>query len=155
MNEILWWSLYTLFAVWIQSLVSGADCFGPALVLCVQARRHGCLACLAPIWILFQEGAGSLPFGSVLLYYMGLIYFVFLVRAYISITSPMYILLLSLFAGLWHTAAIHVVVSLQNVQLAWNQILVQSACTAAVFPVLWALASVIYHFRVASRHARI
>lgn len=79
----------------------------------------------------------------------------FLVRAYISITSPLYILILSLFAGLWLTATIHIVASLQSVQLAWHQILVQSASTAAVFPVLWALASLIYHFRVAPRYARI
>ena len=155
MIEFLWWTFYTVLAIWIQSLVSGADCFGPALVLCIQARRYGWLALLAPVWILFQEGAGSLPFGSVLLHYVGLIYFVFLVRAYISITSPLYILILSLFSGMWQVGVIRFVASLQGIQIVWQQILLQGACTAAVFPVLWAFASLIYHFRIAPRYARI
>jgi len=155
LTETIWWTLYTLFAAWIQTLILGADCFGPAVVLCLQARRYGSLACLLPVWILIQEGAGSLPFGSMLLYYMGLIYFVILVRAYISITSPLYILSLSLAAGLWHLSIIQALSSLQEIHVAMEPLLFQSIRLAAVFPVLWALISLIYYFRITPSYARI
>ena len=155
MIEFLWWALYTVCAVWIQDVIPGADCFGPALVLCLQAGRYKNVIWLAPIWILLQEGAGSLPFGSALLYYAGLVYFFFLIRAYINTSSHMYILSLSVFAGLWHLGVIHLITSLQDIQIVSQQILLQSARIAAVFPVLWAIASLIYHLRIAPRYVRI
>lgn len=155
MTEIVWWIFYTLFAVWLQSFIPGADCFGPAVVLCLQTRRYGSLACLLPLWILIQEGAGSLPFGSMLLYYMGLIYFVILVRAYISITSPLYILSLSLAAGLWHWSIIQALSSLQEIHVAMQPLLFQSLRLAALFPVIWALISLIDYSRITPNYARI
>jgi hypothetical protein len=154
-TEFLWWSLYTLFAVWLQGIFSGVDCFGPALVLCLQAQRIRNLVFLLPVWVLLQEGAGSLPFGSALLYYMGLVYFVILVRAYISITSPLYILILSLFSGVWHLSVIHIITSLEDIHIAIQPLLLQSIRIVIVFPILWALVSLIYYFRIAPKYARI
>ena len=155
MSEILWWILFTLCGIWIQGIIPGVDCFGPGLLLCLQVGRTKSLFWLAPIWILLQEGAGSLPFGSALLYYAGLVYFFFLIRPYINITSPMYILSVSIFVGLWHFGVIHLVTSLQNIQILTHHLLMQSMRMAAVFPVVWALASLIYHFRIAPRYARL
>jgi hypothetical protein len=154
MHEILWWTLYTLCGIWIQDAISGVDCFGPGLLLCLQTERSKSLVWLAPIWVLLQEGTGSLPFGSALLYYAGLIYFFLLIRPYINITSPMYILSVALFAGLWHFGVVHLVSALQDIHILSRQILTQSVRITAVFPVIWALASLIYYFRIAPRHAR-
>lgn len=96
-----------------------------------------------------------MPFGSMLLYYMGLIYFVILVRAYISITSPLYILSLSLGAGLWHLSIIQALASLQEIHVALQPLLFQSLRLAILFPVLWGLISIIDYFRVTPSYARI
>mgnify|MGYP000058218049 CR=1 FL=1 len=154
MNEVLWWILYTLCGIWIQGAIPGVDCFGPGLLLCLQTGRFKSLFWLAPIWVLLQEGAGSLPFGSALLYDAGLVYFFLLIRPYINLTSPMYILSISLFAGLWHFGVVHLVTSLQGIHILSQQILFQSIRLTAVFPVIWALASLIYYFRIAPSHAR-
>ena len=90
-----------------------------------------------------------------LLYYMGLISFVLLVRAYISITSPMYILSLSLAAGVWHLSIIQALSSLQEIHLAIQPLLFQSIRLTVVFPVLWALISLIDYFWITPSYARI
>ena len=154
MAELFWWIAYTVCGIWIQALVPGVDCFGPALLLCLQTGRNRSAFWLALPWVLLQEGSGSLPFGTALLYYGGLIYFFFGTRPYIDVESPVFILLCSLFAGIWHFVALQALTSLQGIQTLEQQILFQSLRLTVAFLILWALLGIIYYARIQPHHAR-
>uniref|UniRef100_UPI001BD57EF9 hypothetical protein n=1 Tax=Escherichia coli TaxID=562 RepID=UPI001BD57EF9 len=62
---------------------------------------------------------------------------------------------LSLAAGLWHLSIIQALSSLQEIQVAMQPLLFQSLRLAVLFPVLWALISIIDYFRMTPSYARI
>lgn len=154
MIEITWWAAYTFLGIWLQDLFSGIDCFGPVLILCLQNGRYKSLFWLALVWILIQEGTGSLPFGSSLLYYGGLAAFFLASRPYLKTGSLPFILFLSILAGLWYVLSIHLFVSLQPIQVDLMQLAGQAARLTMAFPLLWLLVSTIYTWWISPGYAR-
>jgi len=150
--EALWWALYTVVGIWLQTLLPGIDCLAPGLIVCLQARRLTIAFWLAVLWILIQEGSGSLAFGASILWYAGLVIFFYGLSLFLTVKSAFFGLFLSLFAGLWHFSIIFLLANLQELSINFNELLVQSLQTIIVFPVLWGIVSLIYHLRIAPGH---
>ena len=150
--ESLWWALYTVVGIWLQTLLPGTDCLAPGLIVCLQARRWSVAFWLAAVWILLQEGSGSLAFGASILWYAGLVICFYGLSLFLTVKSAFFVVLLSFFAGVWHFSVIFLLANLQELSINFNQLLVQSLQTIIIFPVLWGIVSLIYHLRIAPGH---
>jgi hypothetical protein len=151
MREYLWWFLYTVAGVWLQRFFPGLDFFLPGLVLCLQLRRYHCAFWFGLAWILIQEGSGTLTFGACLLWYMTVVIVFFGVRFFFSTGSFVFVLLLSLFVGLWHAGVVHIMAVLQEIRVDSGLLLLESLKMALVFPITWGVLYVLRMQVVADR----
>lgn len=139
MTPALFWLVYTLAAVWLQAFFPGPDLFAPALLLVLQERGYSRLGWLLPLWILIQEGSGSLHFGTSLLWYSGLILFFCSTRNLLDSRGFLFICLMSIFAGVWQFLCLYLLSGLQELQVPKEQLLQQALQTVLALPLLWAV----------------
>lgn len=139
MRILLWWLFFTALCIWVHSIWSGIDCFGPALLVLMHLKRLKEAAWLGPVWILVNEGAGSLAFGLSVLWIGGLILVFLILGLYLSSSNLLFVLTLSVLAGIWHIAVLSLMTMLQEQIVLTEHILFQGLQTALVFPVLWAI----------------
>jgi len=137
MRIVLWWLFFTALCIWIHSLIQGIDCFGPALLVLLHLRRIREAAWLTPVWILINEGAGSLAFGLSVLWIGGLVLFFYLLRQYLSSSNLLFVLTLSLLAGIWDATLIRLMAALQELNIPSEEVLMLGMKTAVAFPFLW------------------
>ncbi|MFP4212497.1 MAG: hypothetical protein ACLFRL_00145 [Desulfohalobiaceae bacterium] len=137
MPAALFWILYTVAAVWLQSLFPGPDLFAPALLLLLQEQKLSRLSWLLPLWILIQEGSGSLYFGTSLLWYSGLILLFYYTENLLDTRGFLFIFLISTFAGLWQYLCLYLLSSLQELEVSRQLLLEQSLQTVLALPLLW------------------
>ena len=137
MRIVLWWLFFTALCIWVHSMIQGIDCFGPAILVLLHLKRIKEAVWLTPIWILINEGAGSLAFGLSVLWIGGLILFFFLLCQYLSSSNLLYLLTLSVLAGVWHLTVVRVMAALQELNIPSEDILMLGVKTAVAFPFLW------------------
>lgn len=137
MRILLWWFLFTALCIWIHSFIQGIDCFGPALLVLLHLKRIKEAAWLTPIWILINEGAGSLAFGLSVLWIGGLVILFYLLCQYLSSSNLLFLLTLSLLAGAWNSTVIILMAALQELNIPSEEIFLLGIKTAVLFPVLW------------------
>ncbi len=133
----LWWFLFTALCIWIHSFISGIDCFGPAVLVLMHLKRYREAIWLTPMWILINEGAGSLAFGSSLLWFAGLILLFLFLCLFLSSSNLLFLFSLSLMAGTLQTGIIALMAALQEITIPFERIVVQGILTALLFPVFW------------------
>lgn len=139
MAPALFWFLYTLLTIWLQAIFPGPDLFAPALLLLLQQRDFSRLGWLLPLWIVIQEGSGSMYFGTSLLWYAGLILVFHFARALLDTRGFLFIFLIAVFAGFWQYLCLHLLSGLQELHVPKGQILQQSLQTIVALPLLWSL----------------
>lgn len=148
MHPALFWFLYTVAGVWLQLVLPGVDVFAPALVVCLQERRLRQFLWLAVCWIVLQEGAGNLPFGTMILWYAGLVAFFVLGRWLFESRNVVFVLIIGLVMGGWHFLLTLLMAGLQGLEVGERALMMESAQQALLFPLIWALAFNLYKSRV-------
>lgn len=138
MHPLLWWIGFTIIGIWVQLALPGLDVFAPAVVVCLQERRLGQLAWLLPAWIVLQEGMGSAQFGTMILWYAGLVLFFVLGRWLFESRNVMFVFFTGVFLGLWHYFLLNSMAVLQGYSLDMERLVVESVQQAVAFPLLWA-----------------
>lgn len=138
MRIVLWWFFFTALCIWVHSLIQGIDCFGPALLVLLHLKRIKEAAWLTPVWILINEGSGSLAFGLSVLWIGGLVLFFYLLCQYLSSSNLLFLLSLSLLAGAWSSTLVRLMATLQELNIPNHEILILGVKTAVAFPILWA-----------------
>ena len=116
----LWWTGYTLCAVWAQEWIAGIDFFSPGVILCLQAGQWRKALWLGIAWGILQEGTGALVFGAMLLFEVGLFCFFFWSKWLLEPENPLFVLLLSVFLVAWHEVIFVGLGSLQGLVVTWN-----------------------------------
>jgi hypothetical protein len=144
MRLVLWWIVFTAGCVWIHDMIPGIDCFGPALLVLVHQHRYREAVWLTPIWIVINEGAGDLAFGLSVLWFGGLILIFQVLCLYLTSSNLIFLISLSLLAGIWHSSVIQLMSTLQEVAIPVDRILLQGIETALLFPLLWAAMTVAF-----------
>lgn len=152
MREAIWWLACTVAGIWLQKFFPGIDFLAPALIVCLQLDKLRTALVLGLVWTLIQEGTGSLAFGGSILWYAGLCLVFFQTRVYLATESPFFILILSLFAGLWHFVVIFLLSSLQDLRADTQLLMLQWLQTAILFPVIWAVVFMAFTRKVLARH---
>lgn len=133
----LWWVFFTVLCIWVHDFVPGLDCFGPAILVLMHLKRYREALWLTPIWMIINEGAGTLAFGLSVLWTGGLILIFLLLCGYLTSSNFIFLLALSILAGLWHFAAIALMAALQEITVLPDQLLIMGLQTTIAFPLLW------------------
>jgi len=144
MHPFLWWLLFTLAGIWVQRALPGLDVFAPAVVVCLQERRLRQLSWLLPLWILLQEAMGSALFGTMILWYAGLIVFFIFGRWLFESRNVLFVFFIGVFMGGWHAFLLNSMAVLQGLMLDPQRLLLESMQQAVAFPLLWAVTYNLY-----------
>lgn len=140
MLGLAWWVAFTFAAVWAQHFLPGVDFLMPGLLVSLQEERPSSTAWLVVVWIMLQEGMGTLFFGSTLLVY-GLILLGFLIgRTVFDSRSVTLMCLLGLLAGAAHFLITLLVMGLEDMVFPAERVFFESALQAVLLPALWFVA---------------
>ena len=143
--RVVFWVAFTLLGLWLQSLMPGVDFLAPGLILSLQEDKPKATAVLAVVWLLLQEGTGSLAFGTVVLWYGVLTGLFFFGHWLFEARNFVFVLLLGGCLGVLHFGLMHVMAQLQDWQVPPGRVLMESLVQAVVFPIQWGLLYVIYN----------
>lgn len=64
-----WWFCYCVAGIALQALMPGLDFLLPGFILALQERRPAQTLAVGGLFLLIQEGMGSMAFGGTLLWY--------------------------------------------------------------------------------------
>ncbi len=137
MSQAIFWPLYTIACIWLHSLVPGLDCFAPALIVCLHLKRYQSVFWLGLIWLLINEGVGSIAFGASLVWDAGLVLFFFAVQVFFSSRHVYFLFVLAVFAAGWHYVVFFSMLNLQELQVHKEALIMNSLLTACAFPLAW------------------
>lgn len=141
LHNIAWWTIFVICGIWAQYFVRGVDFLMVGLVLSLQEGRAAQTAWLMALFVLVQEGVGSLSFGSSLLWYAMLVALYSLGRWLFQARSFFFMILLGAGMGLWHYMLIFIMSSLQSASVPLDRLFFESVLQALLFPMAWGLAN--------------
>lgn len=139
MKAIVWWTIYTILGIWLQRFIPGLDCFAPALAGCMYLGLFRTTFWLGLVWIIIQEGTGSLAFGFTLLFYAGIVLFFLSSKLLFTQKNPLFFIGASFFAAGLYFVAVQIMISLQELNVSIYLIMQNSLLTLVFFPILWAI----------------
>jgi len=143
--RLTFWSLFTLAGLWMQSFMPGVDFLAPGLILSLQEEKPRATVVLGLIWLLLQEGSGSLAFGTVVLWYGVLTALFFFGHWLFEAKNFLFMIILGACLGVLHFGLMNVMTQLQDWRVQPGRVLLESVVQAVVFPVQWGLAYIIYN----------
>lgn len=146
--SIGWWSGYTLLGVWAQRFVPGVDFLAPGIVLALQKEyRYGALW-LMLVWILLQEGMGSLPFGYGVAWYGMLMVFYAMGRWLFEARSILFMCLLGIALGGMHIFLGYSLARLAKLHVIMDTLLWEGMIQAVTFAGVWVIIDALYPKRL-------
>ncbi len=145
MKQILWWTLVTIFGIIIEGCIKGIGPFLPALLLCLQIGNIATTTFLAIFWMTIQEGGGSLPFGTLLLWYLGVTFVFFWMKNYLASSGIIFVVIISICSSLWYLLSIYTITGLEEITINQGLIFHNAIKQLIVFPLLWKIYSYLYY----------
>lgn len=144
MLGLIWWTIYILVAVWAQHVLPGLDFLAPGFIVSLQEDRGPATIWLAVVFILLQEGMGTLFFGSGLLNYSMLALAFFMGRMLFDSRSATLVVLLGLVIGVCHTLFSLMTLRLEGMLVPLDRLLLESLAQAVITPLLWYVVHVLF-----------
>lgn len=138
--NFIWWFVFFIVAIIAQSILSGIDFLLVGVIIALQERKIGQLIWVILAAILLQEGMGTLPFGSALLWYVSAIVVFYGGRALFEAENFIFIFLVSALLGILHYFFIFFMVSLHDLPINNTRLLWECAIQIMIIPPLWRLA---------------
>ena len=139
--NMAWWAGYTFVGLLLQVHFPGVDALVPGLILSLQEERPRQTAWLFFLFLLIQEGTGSLVFGSAVLWYCGLFVLFAFGKIFFVTGSLFFTVILAATLGVFHVALMHTLGSLQGFSLSPYLLAEQAVTQALLIPPLYAAAS--------------
>lgn len=136
---ICWWGVYIIGAVILQRFLPAVDALAPGFLFALQEKRPWQTFWLFVIFVLIQDGSGSLIFGSAVLWYGGQIALFRMLRSLVVSETVIFVLVLSLCLGVYHGLLTLLMCSVQNIPPHYSMIMRESLVQALVIPLLWGL----------------
>lgn len=135
--NVLWWFVYSSFALFLQIYTVGVDFFIPGIIVALQEKRIWQTCIVLGIFIVIQEGIGTMPFGNVFLWYSLTIIFFYAWRWFFEVESLMFILLLSLALSVSHYFIVSVLASVQDIYIDYNALRDECVYQMLLTPIIW------------------
>lgn len=139
-GRVLWWAIYIMGALIVQQSIPGVDALAPGFLLSLQERRVQQSCWLFLLFTLIQEGAGSLGFGSALLWYGGQVAFFFLFLRFFVADNILFVLFTSVALGAYHGLIALFMSAVQNVPVDYFVLLRECLLQTVIIPIIWGLA---------------
>lgn len=138
--RLLWWAAYISVALLVQHLIPGVDALAPGLLISLQERRPWQTLWLFLLFSIMQEGAGTMHFGSSVLWYGGLALFYWVGQRFFVADNIVFVLLLALFLGAYHGLLTLFMCAMQEIPVEHALLLHESIIQTLLIPLLWGLA---------------
>lgn len=135
--NILWWLVYTVFAIFLQLFTVGVDFFIPAIIVVLQEKKLLQSSIIFCLFICIQEGIGTMPFGNVFLWYSLTVILFYAWRWFFEVESLMFILLLSLALSICHYFIVSVLASVQDIYIDYNALRDECVYQMFITPIIW------------------
>lgn len=139
-KRMLWWGTYIVGALVVQQFISGVDALMPGFLLSLQEKRTRQSIVLFMLFVLIQEGAGSLTFGSAVLWYGGQIALFRLSERFFVADNVLFVFMLSIGLGVYHGLLTLFMCAVQKAPVEYVLLLQESVIQAAIIPVIWGVA---------------
>ena len=68
-RNLVWWGGYASIGISLQAVLPGLDFLLPGLIRAIQERKKAQFLWVAALFLLIQEGTGSMLFGGTLVSY--------------------------------------------------------------------------------------
>lgn len=140
-QNILWWFSFTFIAITLQSYVAGVDFLIPGFIVLLQERSIKQFLWVTGIFLILQEGMGTMAFGSVLLWYFSAVALFILGKWLFEVQSLAFILLLSIALSATRYAILVLFANLQDLYINESRLFDYSVYQALLMPFLWNIAS--------------
>ncbi|WP_291321116.1 hypothetical protein [Desulfonatronospira sp.] len=144
-KHIAFWAAFTILGIWGQYFMPGMDFFSPGLVVLVQSGYYSTALWMGLLWMLLLEGSGNLAFGTVILYYSGLLAAYFSASAFFEAKNLLFMAILYLFLSVLKKVLIQVMAGMQglgqSVDFALEPVLVQFV----LYFLLWCITFYVFH----------
>lgn len=152
MHPATFWILFTVAGIWLQRFIPGVDFLAPGLLICLQDHRPRLAVWLGLIWLVLQEGMGSMAFGPGVLWY-GFLFAVYLGGRWLfEARNLLFMFIIGASMGLWHVLLVQMMGTLQGLELSMHRVVLESVLQAAVFPAQWAAAAALHERWVPHEH---
>ncbi len=139
-SNIVWWIIYTIFAIYLQTKVQGFDALLPGFIIILQEGRIRQGLWLIPIYFIIQEGMGTMAFGTIFLCYSSVVIIYLTTRWLFEVESLPFILLLSFTSSFVHYWIIIVMGNLQDMHFDVQKVFDANIYQAFLTPIIWYLA---------------
>lgn len=140
MARTIWWILYIIGAIILQSRISGLDALVPGFLIALQEDKFRQTLWLFILFVLIQEGASSIHFGSAVLWYGGQIVLFRSGQRLFVVDNLIFIIFLSVCLGGYHYLLIRLMGELQGISIEHTRLVHESIIQAISIPVIWIIA---------------
>lgn len=137
--NIIWWLIFFVLCVIAQSILSGIDFLIIGVIIAMQERRVIQLFWVILAAIFVQEGVGSMPFGSALLWYSSAVIIFYSSRVLFEAENFIFIFLISVSLGFLHYVFTYMMAALHGLSIDTTRLAVESLIQALIIPPLWQL----------------
>ena len=136
-RQIGWWICFIILGVWVQSLAPGLDALVVGVLVLLQEDDYRDMLWLLPLFILLQEGMGSRPFGSVIVWYAATVVMFKIGRWLFDTRNFLFMFLLSASLGSVYFFVDWLMAPLQNLNFNVEDALDKSLVQALFIPFAW------------------
>lgn len=136
-RDILWWLCFIILATAVQALAPGLDILAVGLIILLQEDDYRGMLWLLPLFVLLQEGMGTRPFGTSIIWYAAIIAIFKLGRWIFDSRKFLFIFLLSASLGCAYFAIAWLMAPLQNLAFHVDDTLDKSIAQAIFMPFAW------------------
>ncbi len=140
-GAIVWWCIFIILSVIIQSLMPALDALVIGLILILQEKRYKDLLWLLPLFILVQEGVGSRDFGGMIFWYATVILIFIIGRWLFEVQNTLFVLLMAVCLGGLHFVLVYALAPLQDLMVDMHLLIRESIYQAVYVPIAWWLAN--------------
>ncbi len=141
LGVVIWWAVFVILSVIIQSLVPALDALVIGLILVLQEKRYKDLLWILPLFILVQEGIGSRDFGGMIFWYAAVIIIFIIGRWLFEVQNALFVLLMATCLGGLHFVLVYTLAPLQDLVVDMQMLIRESIYQALYVPVAWWLAN--------------
>ena len=138
--RLLWWAAYIAVALILQQQIPGVDALAPGFLISLQDGKKGQSFWLFLLFVFIQEGAGSLGFGSALLWYGGQVALFRLAERLFLADNIVFVLMLSASLGAYRCLITWFICIVQKVPVEYMLLVQESLLQALLIPILWGVA---------------
>lgn len=137
-KNITWWICATVAGIFMQWAIPGVDFLLPAYLVALCERSHVVqLILVFCLFIIINEGLGTLNFGGMLLWYLAISVLFFIGNKLIHNHFAIFSTILALLSGCLHYIIIQCMCDLQNLEFDQEILLYDCCKQVLILPFAW------------------